>query len=93
VRGTCPPPLRGSFPMNLDWLNSVLPLLRCPDTHQGLRWATPEELARLGTVAPVSALARADGSRLFLIDDGIPNLLPQDLAGDAIAAGQAPAHD
>ncbi len=79
--------------MNLDWLNSVLPLLRCPDTHQGLRWATPDELTRLGPAAPASALARADGSRLFYIDDGIPNLLPQDLAGDAIAAGQAPARD
>jgi uncharacterized protein YbaR (Trm112 family) len=71
--------------MNLDWLNSILPLLRCPDTHQGLRWATPEELA--GSSAK-QALARADGSRLFFIEDGIPNLLPQEVG--AIAAGQPP---
>ncbi len=77
--------------MNLDWLNSVLPLLRCPDTHQSLRWATPDELTRLGPAAPSEALMRADGTRLFHIDDGIPNLLPQELA--AIPAGQAPAHD
>lgn len=77
--------------MNLDWLNSVLPLLCCPDTRQSLRWATPDELARLGSAAPSAALARADGTRLFFIDDGIPNLLPQELA--AIPAGQVPAND
>ena len=79
--------------MNLDWLNSVLPLLRCPDTHQGLRWATAEERGRLGTPVPGAALATEDGTRLFLIDDGIPNLLPQSLDSPAIGSRQDVATD
>jgi uncharacterized protein YbaR (Trm112 family) len=64
------------------WLESYLSRLRCPDTHQPLRWATPEECAQWGWAAVErSALAREDGSRLFPIDDGIPILLP-------MAAGQ-----
>ena len=63
--------------MNLDWINDFLPTLRCPDTHQSLRWATAEELARHGFPAEAKALAREDGSRLFPIDDGIPILLPE----------------
>lgn len=79
--------------MNLDWLNSVLPLLRCPDTHQGLRWASAEERARLGTPVPEAALATEDGTRVFCIDDGIPNLLPQSLETPAIGSRQAAATD
>jgi uncharacterized protein YbaR (Trm112 family) len=61
------------------WIDRFLPKFRCPDTHQPLRWATPEECARVGIPpAPKAALARQDGSRVFHIDDGIPLLLPAD---------------
>lgn len=57
-----------------QWLNDFLPLLRCPDTHQPLRRATPEECAANNVDA---ALATADGTRVFVIDNGIPILLPR----------------
>ena len=63
--------------MNLDWINDFLPTMRCPDTHQPLRWATAEDLQRHGHPADEKALAREDGSRLFIIDNGIPILLPE----------------
>ena len=73
---------------SLDWIESFLPKFRCPDTRQSLRWATPEECARVGIPpAPRVALAREDGSRVFPIDDGIPLLLPLDTA-----AQDAPHH-
>ncbi len=56
------------------WLDDFLPLLRCPDTHQPLRHATVEECAQHQLSA---ALATQDGTRFFLIDEGIPLLLPQ----------------
>lgn len=56
------------------WLEDFLPLLRCPDTHQPLRRATPEECAAHKVDA---ALATADGTRIFVIDNGIPILLPR----------------
>ncbi|HCN75925.1 MAG TPA: hypothetical protein DIT13_01875 [Verrucomicrobiales bacterium] len=62
--------------MNLDWLNQILPILRCPDTRQELRWAASEELACEGLPPGEKALMRKDGTRLFRIEDGIPNLLP-----------------
>ncbi len=64
--------------MELEWINEALPLLRCPDTHQPLRWATPEDLRKLGHPPDEKALVREDGSRLFTIDDGIPILLPEE---------------
>ncbi len=63
--------------MNLDWINEFLPQFRCPDTHQPLRWATPEDLQRHGRPTDEKALARQDGTRLFEIDAGIPILLPK----------------
>ncbi len=57
-----------------QWLNDFLPLMRCPDTHQPLRRATTEECAANKVVA---ALATADGTRVFVIDNGIPILLPR----------------
>jgi uncharacterized protein YbaR (Trm112 family) len=60
--------------MNDEWLNDFLPLLRCPDTHQPLRRATAEECAANNVEA---ALATADGIRVFVIDAGIPILLPR----------------
>jgi uncharacterized protein YbaR (Trm112 family) len=63
--------------MNLDWINDFLPTMRCPDTHQSLRWATPEDLLRHAAPAESKALVREDGSRLFPIDAGIPILLPE----------------
>ena len=57
-----------------QWLNDFLPLLRCPDTHQPLRRATPEECAANKVDA---ALATEDGTRIFVIDNGIPILLPK----------------
>jgi uncharacterized protein YbaR (Trm112 family) len=58
-----------------SWLEDFLPLMRCPDTHQPLRRATAEECAKHGAQ---SALVTEDGSRVFIIDDGIPILLPMD---------------
>lgn len=60
--------------MNDEWLNDFLPLLRCPDTHQPLRRATAEECAANNMEA---ALTTADGTRVFVIDAGIPILLPR----------------
>lgn len=60
-----------------DWIDDFLPLLRCPDTQQPLRRATAEECAAQGLQA---ALARADGSGFFVIDAGIPILLPKETA-------------
>lgn len=57
------------------WLDYFIPLMRCPDTHQPLRRATPEECAQRGVP---SALVTQDGSRMFVIDAGIPILLPQE---------------
>lgn len=57
-----------------QWLNDFLPLMRCPDTHQPLRRATAEECAANKVDA---ALATADGTRVFVIDNGIPILLPR----------------
>lgn len=56
------------------WLEDFLPLLRCPDTQQPLRRATAEECAKHQVT---EALATADGSRFFVIDAGIPILLPR----------------
>mgnify|MGYP000355403850 CR=1 FL=1 len=63
--------------MNLDWINDFLPSMRCPDTHQPLRWATAKDLLKHGYPAEAKALSREDGSRLFPIDAGIPILLPE----------------
>lgn len=57
------------------WIEDFLPLMRCPDTHQPLRHATPEECAQHGVQ---SALITQDGSRVFVVDQGIPILLPQE---------------
>ena len=63
---------------DLTWINNFLPQMRCPDTHQSLRWATAEELQAHHYPADAQALAREDGTRLFPIDAGIPILLPQE---------------
>jgi uncharacterized protein YbaR (Trm112 family) len=55
------------------WLEDFLPLMRCPDTHQPLRRATAEECTKCGVKA---ALVSEDGTRVFVIDAGIPILLP-----------------
>lgn len=60
--------------MNDEWLEDFLPLMRCPDTHQPLRRATAEECAAHHVE---NALATADGTRVFVIDAGIPILLPR----------------
>jgi uncharacterized protein YbaR (Trm112 family) len=59
---------------NDDWLEDFLPLMRCPDTHQPLRRATAAECAAHQVAA---ALATVDGSRVFVIEAGIPILLPR----------------
>lgn len=58
---------------NIAWLEDFLPLMRCPDTQQPIRRATAEECAKHGFEA---ALITEDGSRVFVIDAGIPILLP-----------------
>lgn len=56
------------------WIDEFLPLLRCPDTHQPLRRATAAECEQHQVA---TALATQDGTRLFVIDEGIPILLPR----------------
>ena len=63
--------------MDLAWIDRFLPLLRCPDTQQPLRWATPAELTAAGKTAEEKSLVTEDGSRFYPIDAGIPVLLPQ----------------
>lgn len=60
--------------VSTTWLDDFLPLLRCPDTHQPLRRATAAECAAHQMSA---ALVTQDGTRFFMIDNGIPILLPQ----------------
>lgn len=71
--------------------NELLERLRCPETAQPLREATPALLARLNAeiargalvnhdgkalTAPLAAaLVTADGARLYPVLDGIPVLL------------------
>ena len=62
---------------DLAWIERFLPVFRCPDTQQSLRWATDEDRQRHGRPAGEKALVTEDGQRLFPIDDGIPILLPQ----------------
>jgi uncharacterized protein YbaR (Trm112 family) len=63
--------------MDLSWIDTFLPLLRCPDTQQPLRWAGEADLQRHGKPPTEKGLVSDDGSRFFPIDDGIPLLLPQ----------------
>jgi uncharacterized protein YbaR (Trm112 family) len=54
---------------------SLLDLICCPETHQPLRFATAEELARLELEA---ALLREDGRVAYPIRDGIPMLVAEE---------------
>lgn len=54
---------------------ALLDLLCCPESHQPLREATTDELARLGLDA---ALVREDGRVAYPIRDGIPMLVPDE---------------
>lgn len=63
-----------------DWLADFLPLLRCPATKQPLRLATEIEKQSANVSADTQALSSEDGSHLYLIEDGIPILLPPSAA-------------
>ncbi len=54
---------------------AVLPLLRCPVTHQPLRMATDEEKATKGIPLAEAALASEDGTHLYGAPEGLPVLL------------------
>jgi uncharacterized protein YbaR (Trm112 family) len=58
-----------SFPM-ID--AELLSLLRCPETRQPLRHATPDECERAGFE---EGLITADGRRIYPIRENIPVLL------------------
>jgi uncharacterized protein YbaR (Trm112 family) len=66
---------------------SLLEIICCPETHQPLRFATTDELARMTTSsspAPSSAipleaaLLREDGRAAYPIREGIPLLLVEE---------------
>lgn len=58
---------------------SLLDVVCCPETHQSLRFATSDELARLTSTPPLeSALLREDGRVAYPIRDGIPLLLVEE---------------
>ncbi len=61
---------------DLAWLESFLPILRCPATQQPLRWATEEEKNRHSILPSEKALASESGDHVYPISDGIPILLP-----------------
>ncbi|MDX2080716.1 MAG: hypothetical protein SFU53_08015 [Terrimicrobiaceae bacterium] len=52
----------------------LLAILRCPETHQTLRPATPEECQQAGVP---SGLVREDGTTLYPIENGIPCLVQE----------------
>jgi uncharacterized protein YbaR (Trm112 family) len=56
---------------------SLLDLVCCPETHQPLRFATPDELPRLAnpTQPLEAALLREDGRVAYPIRNGIPLLV------------------
>lgn len=55
---------------------ALLEILRCPETRQRLRPATPEECRKAGVG---EGLVREDGSALYPITDGIPCLVKEAL--------------
>jgi uncharacterized protein YbaR (Trm112 family) len=64
--------------MDLSWLDSFLPLLRCPVSKQPLRLASAEEKRAASLRESEPALASEDGVHVYPVSDGIPILLPQD---------------
>lgn len=54
--------------------DEVLALLRCPETRQPLRVATPAELAVMNPT-PAAALIREDGRVAYPVRGGIPVLI------------------
>ena len=66
--------------MNLD--ETLLEVLRCPETKQALRLATSDELGKINAArddesreALEGALIREDGKRAYPVEDGFPILL------------------
>lgn len=70
--------------MSLDWLETFLPKLRCPNTHEPLRLAGEEERQRFG-VAAEAALVNQSGTHWYPVEADIPQLLP----GSAAVKGQS----
>ena len=71
--------------MDSSWLDSVLPLLRCPASQQPLRFASADEKRVASLPESDPALASLDGVHVYPISDGIPLLLPP---GTATNEGQ-----
>jgi uncharacterized protein YbaR (Trm112 family) len=69
----------------MDWLDDLLPDLRCPVSQQPLRRATDAELGRSTRQHAEGALVTEDGRLLYSIDKGIPVLLPD--SGEELAPG------
>jgi len=64
--------------------DALLALLRCPETGQGLRLATAEDLADFPVAPPEGGFVTADGGRLYPVRDGLPHLV----ADEAIPNGE-----
>jgi uncharacterized protein YbaR (Trm112 family) len=58
----------------LEWIERWLPILRCPNSGQPLRWATDQDRARLN---PQAVLVSEDGGHGYYVDQGILVLLPE----------------
>lgn len=71
--------------------NDILALLRCPQSGQGLRYATPDDLAGFPDAPFEGGLVTLDGDRLYPIRNGLPHLVAEEAIprreGEAAPAG------
>jgi uncharacterized protein YbaR (Trm112 family) len=76
----------------MDLGETLLKILRCPESGQDLRMATPDELAAInaGREPPMeAALVREDGRKAYPIRGGFPILLIDEAADCALQAEPA----
>ncbi len=60
----------------LPWLETFLPRLRCPHSHEPLRRATEQECRQAQLNPGQQALINQSATYLYPVVEGIPHLLP-----------------